>query len=49
MVLYVELVVLMVLATAFIVWFARTSLFRAHRHGHWKEPDQAGTGRSRFH
>ncbi len=49
MVFYLELAVLMMSAIAFIVWFTRTPLFRAHRHGHWKDPGQTGTGRSRFH
>ncbi len=41
-------IVLTVLVVAFIVWFVRTPLFRAHLHGHWKDPGQAGTGRSRL-
>lgn len=46
---YIELIVLAVALILFTVWFVRTPLFRAHRHGNWKEPGQAGTGRSRFH
>jgi hypothetical protein len=43
---YIELVVLALAVIAFSVWFVRTSLFRAHRHGNWRDPGQTGTGRS---
>ncbi len=32
---------LVALAIAFVVWFVRPPLFRAHLHGHWKDPEQA--------
>ena len=47
--LYIELIVLAIALVAFTVWFVRTPLFRAHRHGQWKEPRQEDTGRSRYH
>ena len=43
---YIELMVLAIALIAFIVWFVRTPLFRAHRHGKWKDPGQTGTGRN---
>ncbi len=46
---YIELMLVAVAFIAFSVWFVRTPLFRAHLHGNWKAPGQAGTGRSRFH
>jgi hypothetical protein len=46
---FIELVVLAIAFIVFTAWFIRTPLFRAHLHGHWKDPGQGGTGRSRFH
>ena len=45
---YVELTVLAIAVIAFSAWFVRTPLFRAHRHGNWKDPGQTGTGRSKL-
>lgn len=44
---YIELTVLAIAFLAFTAWFVRTALFRAHLHGHWKDPGQVGTGRSK--
>jgi hypothetical protein len=36
-------VVVIVAAVVFVVWFMRTSLFRAHLHGHGRDPGDQGT------
>ena len=35
--------IVIVAVVAFLIWFARTPLFRAHRHGHGRDPGEQGT------
>lgn len=36
-------IILIVVAALFVIWFCRTSLFRAHLHGHGKDPGFGNT------
>jgi hypothetical protein len=35
--------IVIVAVLAFAAWFVRTPLFRAHRHGHGRDPGEQGT------
>jgi len=32
-----------IVVIVFLIWFSRTNLFRAHRHGHGRDPGEQGT------
>jgi len=35
--------IVIVAAVALVIWFVRTPLFRAHLHGHGRDPGEQGT------